>query len=105
MTTMDEKSLQVAAAKIRSQYRQAKILLFGSQANGNPGKGSDIDLCVILENPQQRTLEISRLIRKDIHPLLNQSLDILVYDKKTFDERSAFPLTMEAEIAESAREL
>ena len=105
ITTMDENSLEVAAAKIKSQYRQATVLLFGSQAKGIPGKGSDIDLCVILDNPLHRTLDISRQIRKEIHPLLKQSLDILVYDKKTFNERSACPLTMEAEIAESAREL
>jgi predicted nucleotidyltransferase len=102
---MNENSLDIAVAMIRSQYSQAKILLFGSQAKGSSGKDSDIDLCVILDNPLQRTLDISRQIRKDIHPLLKQSMDILVYDKKTFDERSAFPLTLEAEIAESAREI
>ncbi len=102
---MSENSLAAAAAKIKSQYNHATVLLFGSQAKGFPEKESDIDLCIILENPLQRTLEISRQIRREIHPLLKQPLDILVYDKKTFDERSALPLTLEAEIAESAREL
>jgi predicted nucleotidyltransferase len=100
---MDDASLTVAAEKIRSKYGAARILLFGSRAKGGPEKESDIDLCVILENPPQRTLEISRQIRKDIYPLLKQPLDILVYDRKTFDERSAYSLTLEAEIAGSAR--
>jgi predicted nucleotidyltransferase len=43
---------------------------------------SDIDLCIILENPQMRTIEIGRSIRKDIYPVLKRPLDILVYDRK-----------------------
>ena len=102
---MDERALLAAADKIRTQYNQAKILLFGSRAKEANRPDSDIDLCIILENPKQRPIEISRKIRKEIYPLLRTSLDILVYDKKTFDERSAFPLTMEAEIIEYSREL
>jgi len=103
--SVDDQALLAAADKIRSQYFPAKILLFGSRAKETNRPDSDIDLCIILENPKQRPLEISRNIRKEIYPLLHSSLDILVYDKKTFDERSAFPLTMEAEIIEHAREL
>jgi len=102
---VDDQALQAAADKIKTQYQHAKILLFGSWAKNTNRTDSDIDLCVILENPKQRPIEISREIRKEIYPLLHSPLDILVYDKKTFDERSAFPLTMEAEIVEHAREL
>ena len=103
--SVDDQALLAAADKIRSQYYQAKILLFGSRAKKTSNPDSDIDLCIILENPEQRPLEISRNIRRDIYPLLHSSLDILVYDKKTFEERASFPLTMEAEIIEYAREL
>ena len=103
--SVDDQNLLAAADRIRTQYHQAKILLFGSRAKNTDRPDSDIDLCIILENPKQRPIEISREIRKVIYPLLHHSLDILVYDKKTFDERSAFPLTMEAEIIEYAREL
>ncbi|MBN2657561.1 MAG: nucleotidyltransferase domain-containing protein [Spirochaetales bacterium] len=102
---MDDLALQAAVDKIKTQYSQAKILLFGSWAKNTNKPDSDVDLCVILENPEQRPIEISRKIRKEIYPILNSPLDILVYDKKTFDERSSFPLTMEAEIIEYAREL
>jgi len=103
--TVNDQALQAAADKIKTQYSQAKILLFGSWAKNTNRTDSDIDLCVILENPKQRPIEISREIRKEIYPILHSPLDILVYDKKTFDERSAFPLTMEAEILEYAKEL
>ncbi|MDA3959100.1 nucleotidyltransferase domain-containing protein [Oceanispirochaeta sp.] len=102
---MDEQDLLIAAERIRSHYNQAKILLFGSFAKESQRPDSDVDLCIILENPQMRTIEISRSIRKEIYPVLKRPLDILVYDKKTFDERSSFPLTLESEIMESAREL
>jgi len=94
-----------AAEKIRSHYQDARILLFGSQATDSAREDSDIDLCIILKKPQKRLLEISRDIRKDIYPILKKPLDILVYDSDSFEERSSFPLTMESEILEYAREL
>ena len=97
--------LEAAAAKIRSHYHDARILLFGSQAVDTAREDSDIDLCIVLEEPSKRLLEISRDIRRDIYPILRKSLDILVYDSKTFKDRSSFPLTLEYEINENAREL
>ena len=102
---MVEQDLQLVANTIRSQYHHAKVLLFGSYAKDAQGPGSDIDLCIILENPPKRTIEISRSIRKEIYPVLKRPLDILVYDKRTFDERASSPLTLESEIKDSAREL
>ncbi len=97
--------LEEAAEKIRSHYHDARVLLFGSQAKGDANEDSDIDLCIIITDPQKRLLEISREIRKDIYPILRRPLDILVYDSKSFEERSSFPLTMESEILEYARDL
>ena len=102
---MDDKNLQAAAEKIKILYKHSRVLLFGSRSGNKARPDSDVDLCVIVENPAQRLLEISRTIRKEIYPVLRSPVDILVYDKQTFNERSAFPLTMEAEISEYAREL
>ncbi|MDA3849712.1 MAG: nucleotidyltransferase domain-containing protein [Spirochaetaceae bacterium] len=97
--------LTEAADKIRSQYKDARILLFGSHARNDARENSDIDLCIVLDNPEKRLLEISRDIRKVIYPILKKPLDILVYDSISFNDRSSFPLTMEAEILEYAQEL
>lgn len=94
-----------AAIAIRSHYYDARILLFGSHARGTASKDSDIDLCIILKNPQKRLIEISRDIREEIYPILKKPLDILVYDSEAFNDRAAFPLTMESEIVEYAKEL
>ena len=60
-----------------------KIYLFGSYAYGNPDKNSDLDICVILDNVEERNdiyLDISKaLYYKDI-----DEYDLLVYKEKEF---------------------
>jgi predicted nucleotidyltransferase len=97
---MNQAILSAAATKIRSRYDSARIILFGSTAAGNETEESDIDLCVIISNPSERLLEISRTLRTELYPILKRPLDLLVYDKTTFDDRAALSLTMEAEIIE-----
>ena len=64
-----------------------KIILFGSYANGNPNKHSDIDLMVILDNDHVSKTYQERLDKRvHIRSLvleINQKipLDILVYSK------------------------
>ncbi len=102
---MDDYVLQQAADVIRNSYDHSKILLFGSHAKNIETEASDIDLCIIIDNPKERLLDISRNIRKEIFPILHKSLDILVYDKETFEDRASLSLTMEAEISEYAKEI
>lgn len=102
---MDDFALNRAADIIRNNYDHSRILLFGSHAKNSATDESDIDLCIIVDNPRERLLEISRKIRREIFPILHKSLDILVYDRKTFEERASLSMTMEAEISEYAREL
>jgi predicted nucleotidyltransferase len=98
---MNQAILSAAATKIRARYDSARIILFGSMALGNETPESDIDLCVIINNPSERLLDISRYLHKELHPILRRPLDLLVYDKTTFDDRASLPLTMEAEIIET----
>lgn len=97
--------LNQVADLIKKQYTGSRVLLFGSSARGDDNAESDIDLCIIVNNPEERLIEISRKIRKVAFPLLHKGMDILVYDKETFKERAALSLTMEAEIVEQAVEL
>jgi predicted nucleotidyltransferase len=75
----------VLSLKVSDPY---KIVLFGSYANGNPDRNSDIDLMVILDNDHvSRTYE-ERLNKKIyIRGLVREinrkiPLDILVYSKE-----------------------
>jgi|GEM_PF-5681526 len=79
---MENRSLKQAADVIRNRYDHSKVLLFGSHARHNATESSDIDICVIIENPGERLLDIGRNIHKKIFPILHKPLDILVYDKK-----------------------
>jgi predicted nucleotidyltransferase len=65
-----------------------RIILFGSHANGNPNKNSDIDLMVILDNDHvsktyQERLD-KRVYIRNLLLEINQKvpLDILVYSKE-----------------------
>jgi predicted nucleotidyltransferase len=64
-----------------------KIILFGSHANGNPNKDSDIDIMVILDNDHVSKTYQERLDKKVyIRTLVLEvnrkvPLDILVYSK------------------------
>jgi len=80
-TTLDN---LVASLQSSDPY---KIILFGSYANGNPNKHSDIDLMVILDNDHvaktfQERLDKKVYIRTLVFEI-NQKipLDILVYSK------------------------
>jgi len=104
-SSMDEKALKNAVSHVKQTYRNARVILFGSTAKGTDSPDSDLDLCIVIENPEERLRDISRQIRKEIYPMLRKPLDILVYDKSTFEDRSALNLTMEAEILEQGKEL
>ena len=67
-----------------------KIILFGSYANGNPNKNSDIDMVVILDNNDvaktyderlKKKLYINKLVRNINYKI---ALDILVYSKEEY---------------------
>lgn len=102
---MSNDQLLAASHAIKSHYHSATVLLFGSFAKGIERPDSDIDLCILVDNPNERPLEISRKLRTALHPILKKPLDLLVYDRKKFQERAALSVTMESEIAEEAREL
>ncbi|MBN2050302.1 MAG: nucleotidyltransferase domain-containing protein [Spirochaetales bacterium] len=102
---MDEALLTQAAKIIRSQYHNARILLFGSTARYDDTEDSDVDLCIILDHPAERPLDISRRIRKELYPVIKKPIDILVYDKEVFHARAAVSVSLEAELAEEGREI
>ena len=87
---LTEKIKKELVARITATEKIDKILLFGSQATGNSGPNSDIDLLVVLDDDtlphsfRERStnyLQISRAIR-DIEKL--HSIDLRVYTRPEF---------------------
>jgi uncharacterized protein len=97
--------LREAARRIRDHYPGARVILFGSAARGTSGAESDVDLCVVVDHPDRRPIEIGREIRREIRPILSGPLDLLVYDSSVFRDRAAQPVSFEAEIEEKGQEL
>ena len=107
-TTADEVTqaqLLEASDTVKKKYNAKKVILFGSKANGQLGKDSDIDLCIIIEEPKKRRIDIAREVRTDLRSYISAPLDVLVYDEKNFNERVALGITMEASIQKEGIEL
>jgi predicted nucleotidyltransferase len=81
MFNVSNEQLSILADRIVELVRPRRVILFGSQARGTAGEGSDIDLLIIGERPPgrawSRRREIVR-VRRAL-PLVGQPIDILVY--------------------------
>ncbi len=52
MVTLEE--IQIVCNKIAEKFRPEKIILFGSQAHGQPTENSDVDLLIIMDYAGKR---------------------------------------------------
>lgn len=93
-----------AIQSIVSAYQPERVILFGSQARGDAGPGSDVDLLVVFTGEvdrRERRAEILRLLRgmpfaKDVlvattanlaRPLIGSALEAAIRDGVTVYER------------------
>mgnify|MGYP000848414795 CR=1 FL=1 len=84
--------------KIKTKIQVKKIILFGSYAYGNPGKDSDIDLCVITED-KRRKIEILWDIQEAIYKTSKRPVDVVVSKPDEFADRADSVSTIEKTIA------
>ncbi|MEA3344448.1 MAG: nucleotidyltransferase domain-containing protein [Patescibacteria group bacterium] len=80
-----QKEIEKIIKQIREKYKPEKIILYGSFANGDPTKDSDVDLFIIKRTKKERTkrhLEIDRMFLDRVVPL-----DILVYTPQEIKKR------------------
>ena len=100
-----QEQLRLASDTVKKKHNAKKVILFGSKARGHLEKDSDIDLCIIIEEPKKRRIEIAREVRRDLRNYISAPLDVLVYDEKDFNERASLGITMEASIQKEGIEL
>lgn len=79
---------------IQSNFEVRKIYLFGSYAEGNFNKDSDVDLCIIADFKGKRKIEMLTEMRTALINL-KVPLDLLVYEEDEFDERAALKTSFE----------
>jgi uncharacterized protein len=96
-----DKSLQDEIVKrVKSKFHIKEIILFGSNADGEPGESSDIDLVIILEDHGfadkywdiiERRINMTRLL---IDIERNTPMDILIYTqdewKRLIEKNTSF---------------
>lgn len=89
---INENKINEIVQKIVEKVSPEKIILFGSYASGTPKKGSDLDLCIVVDEKTDPEIEwkIKELFWDWLIPL-----DVIVYSKKEIDEwkevKMAFP--------------
>ena len=81
---IDREFIQQLARRIQEKFCPEKIILFGSYGYGNPGKGSDIDLFIIMRT-NIPVREQAFLIRREIREPV--PVDVIVRTPSQVDER------------------
>jgi predicted nucleotidyltransferase len=82
------------------ELEPVRIYLFGSRARGESGPDSDYDILVLVDNPKEPRY---RLSQKGFRALrgLPAAVDVVVWDRATFDARqhlkASFPATVTRE--------
>jgi len=77
MTSAMEASINLLTTRLVEAFNPEKIILFGSYAWGTPTKDSDIDICVIVKDTNER--EIDRMIKaREVTQGIWVAKDILV---------------------------
>ncbi len=82
---------------IKNNMEIQQVILFGSYAQGTIEDESDIDICIIT-NENKRKLDLLRSIRQLLSPFITRPIDLLVYNKEEFEERSLLKNTLEYKI-------
>jgi predicted nucleotidyltransferase len=71
--------------KIRETSQPDKIYLFGSYASGKPKEKSDLDICIIKNNFQDKNHELLK-VKKSIFNI-GVPIDILLFSGENFAKR------------------
>jgi predicted nucleotidyltransferase len=98
METQVSEQIETLVNKLKEKFNVRQIFIFGSQVYGKPDEESDIDLCVITDLNNKRKIDIVREMRRELIDLISNSLDILVYSEKEFNERTGLRSTLEYKI-------
>ena len=79
-----------------------RIYLFGSMARGDAGPDSDYDILVLVEHP---TEPLYRLSQRGFRALrgIAAAVDVVVWDRATFDARLHLPASFPATVAREGR--
>lgn len=105
---MDKKvmfEIEEIVKKIKNEISTNEIILFGSQSNGTATADSDIDLCIITKDNNERKIDLIRRIRRTISPYITMPVDILVFEKEEFEKRASLNSTFEFKLKSEGKKI
>ena len=89
-----EAFLTQAIERLRSALSPLAIYLYGSYAYGSPRPNSDLDLLVVVEQSHLSAFERDAIAYRALGDI-PFPIDVQVYTKSEFDERSALTVSFE----------
>lgn len=95
MTERVQKIVNRISSILVSGIGAEQVYLFGSYANGNPDKNSDIDVFVVTDLSKKRKIEITQQARRLLIKKVLMPVDILICDKNDFNTRKDNQTTFE----------
>lgn len=90
--------------RLVAEFKPLKIILFGSQAWGRPGPGSDVDLFVIVEKSDQSRVQRAAQAYRCLQGLTFPK-DILVRTQKEVDKYKSVYASLECQVLEKGKVL
>ncbi len=98
-----EEQIQAVVRRIVEGYEPDQIILFGSYAYGTPTEDSDLDLLIIKQNAEQKSIERDLTVRHLLWGGEMPPMDILVRTPQEVTEAVARIYTIEAEAVQKGR--
>ena len=99
---VDKELLKEIVERIVNAVNPLKIILFGSYAYGEPKKGSDLDILVVVDNIKDSKRELRIKIRKALRDFLIGK-DIIVISAQELENWENIPYTFISSIVRKGK--
>jgi predicted nucleotidyltransferase len=94
--------LRELVERLLAELRPCRIYLFGSRARGDSGAESDYDLLLLVERPTEPPHRLSQRAYRALRGI-PAAVDVLVWDRETFDSRLHLPASFPATVVREGR--
>jgi len=96
---VDQKEMSVIVDRLVDVYRPLRVYLFGSYVWGTPSIESDYDLCVVVEESDEKKSKRSRKGRNAMLDIIcRRGIDLIVYTAAEFEQAASHPSTLASPI-------
>jgi predicted nucleotidyltransferase len=101
-TRRQDPLLREIVERLLAEIRPCRIYLFGSRARGDSGAGSDDDLLLLVEQPTEPPYRIPQRAYRVLRGVPG-AVDVLVWDRETFDSWLHLPASFPATVVGEGR--